>query len=143
MTTFHQRILLFAAYASIAFIVSTIFATSGHESAFAPMCVFYPWVRLLIEYGIIPETKIVVIPCTTAYILLLFLSGLHAVKLSKLKLYLVVLFVHLLGIALAMVFIHHDSMSIKRLASWSYTISIPVSVGYYFYDFKLLKEMHL
>jgi hypothetical protein len=143
MTASHQRIFLFMSYATIAFVVSAVFATAGHESAFAPMCVFYPWVRLLIEYGVIPETKIVEIPFTTAYILLLFLSGSLTAKFSKPKLFLCILFVHLLGIFLTIVLIRHDLLSLKRLASWSYTISIPLSFGYYFYDFKLLQEMNL
>lgn len=143
MTLSHQRMLLFTAYATVTFIVSAVFATAGHESAFAPMCIFYPWVRLLVEYGLIPETKLAVIPFASVYIFFLFLCGSLAVKLSKPKAFLVVLLWHLSGVFLTMVLVHHDLFSIKRLASWSYTISIPVSFGYYIYDFILLKEIHL
>lgn len=141
MTLSHQRMLLFAAYAAITFIVSTVFATAGHESAFAPMCIFYPWVRLMVESGLISETKLAVIPFASVYIFFLFLCGSLAVKISKPKAFIVVLLLHLSGIFLTMVLVHHDLFSIRRLAFWSYTISIPVSFGYYFYDYQLIKEM--
>ncbi len=97
----------------------------------------------MIEFGLIPETKLAVIPFALAYIFLMFLSGALAVKLSKPKGFFVVLLWHLSGIFLTMVLVHHDLFSLIRLASWSYTISIPVSFGYYFYDFQLIKEMDL
>jgi hypothetical protein len=141
MTLSHQRMLLFATYAAITFILSAVFATAGHESAFAPMCIFFPWVRLMVEFGLIPETKLAVIPFASVYIFCLFLCGSLAVKISKPNAFIVVLLLHLSGILLTMVLVHHDLFSIKRLASWSYTISIPVSFGYYFYDYQLIKEM--
>lgn len=83
MTLSHQRMLLFTAYATVTFIVSAVFATAGHESAFAPMCIFYPWVRLLVEYGLIPETNLAVIPFASVYIFFLFLYGSLLVKLTN------------------------------------------------------------
>jgi hypothetical protein len=41
----------------VTFIISFVFGGAGHGS-FAPMSIFYSWVRLLLEYGILPETSL-------------------------------------------------------------------------------------
>lgn len=134
-----QRVLVFSIYAIIASFSSALFVASGHESAFAPMLFFCPWPRLLFESELINESKTAVIIATLAYILLIFFIGAIASKLSKPRLYLVFLLLHMIGIVISF-FIDHSCLTAKRLLLWGYTVSAPISVWYYYFDYKLIRN---
>ncbi len=135
-----RRSLLFAVYLLVTFIISFLFSGAGHGS-FGPMLIFYSWARLFLEYGTLPEPSfwsafyLVVI-----YLVLIFMATTLLIGYGKIKWYFVILFFHLMGIILSVLLVEHGHLVTRALIIGSYAAAIPVSFGYYFVDYKLLKK---
>jgi hypothetical protein len=135
-----KRLILFLIYVPVTFIISFVFGGAGHGS-FAPMSIFYSWARLLLEYLILPEGSFFgTIAVLTFYLVLLFVTASLIMRSGNSYWYLALLVLHLMGIICSISAVEHGHLVTQKLIMESYVAAIPVSAGYYYIDYLMIKK---